>query len=116
MITLRVDPKAVLPGPIMNNHHASKTIWILTFIVAVVPVGAGGVGSEDVRIRIARLNRTRSYPGSPIVGGRASLKHAMEMKRRCLVAQVVVDSNRDRIAYIAFNRGNTRPLLAWPCW
>jgi hypothetical protein len=74
------------------------------------------ISSENVRKRVARLYRTRSHCGSTIVDGRAFLKHAMEMERCCLVAQVVVDSDRDRVADIAFNRGNTGPLLALPCW
>jgi hypothetical protein len=64
----------------MYDHLASETIRVLAPNVGMVPMSARRVRDKGVSERTSRLNRTLSNLAGAVVGLRALLPHAMEMK------------------------------------
>lgn len=70
-------------------------------------MGSNWIGVESVRVRSSRLDGTGGHRGRSIIDTRVFLKHAVEVKRRRLVAKIVVDSDRNCVALIRLDGRNS---------
>lgn len=103
----------------MDDHFASKSVWVLAFVMRMIPMSSGRISDKGIRVRVAWLNGTRCDTGSlvtsaivvarrrrltySVIDTRAFLEHSMEMQRSCLIAQIVMGSNYYGITHVCFD-------------
>ena len=104
-----VNVKAALPSPVVNNHLASKTIWVLALLVCVVPMSSSRVCDERVSVGLSWPDRALGDATGTVAYLRADLEHAVEMQRCGLIGKVIVNGDPNGIALIALD-GRNRPL------
>lgn len=90
----------------MHNHLASQTIRVLPLFVRMIPVRSSRVRNKCVGVRLSGLNRTLCDATRAVKELCVSLPDAMEMERRGLIRESVVDSDGQRITHIALDGGN----------